>query len=368
MDSPELVSGPRCSSCVILELRDPVKALTHIASRTAAGARSPSEASRSKLVSETVLALFVALSSAAFAWVHRANSDEYEPGALETLMRGEGSTPFQYRILLPYLVGVLRAVGKVPLEPLTIALVLEALALVGLFYTQRFLLRRLVEEQRLVLPACFCLFAVLSFHYLTLPRWWYVYDIPSVLLFTLGVALVYRGRWGLLALCLAAGTLNREMICALIPLLLLTWYGRLRPLTLLGLSAGLSLIWVGVRVLQVVLFPDAPGGGQYDAHALVRNLSLVRDLESWPKLLACFGGLGWVVILGWRSIRPVFVRRALWIVPVQFALVFRFGAFDEIRVYGEMAPLVLLGAVCVIDGRISKRNALRLSALRPRAA
>jgi len=310
------------------------------------------------------LALAVVVASGVFTWVHRTTSQEYGPAALEPLMRGEGWTPFQYRILVPHLVRALRDGAHLPLQPQSIALGIEMLAIVALFYAQRALTRALVGERRLVIPSCFALFGVLSFQYLQSPRWWYVYDIPSVLLFTLGVLLIHRARWGWLAICIALGELNREVICLLVPLLLLTWYDRLRPLKLLSVAAGLSLVWTGLRLLQVSMFPDTPGGGQYDAQSLVRNLNLLNDPESWPKLLACFGGLWLVVLAGWRYIRPSFVRRALWIVPVHFVLVFRFGAFAEVRVYGEVAPLVLLGATCALDGWICVRREAQRAALR----
>jgi hypothetical protein len=305
---------------------------------------------------EIALALSVVALATLCSLAHRAYGAEYERGSLEALMRGEAWTPYQYRMLVPWIVAALHDGLHVPASPRDIATVLEIVMWVVLFYVQRALTRTFVRDERLVLVGSLAVFPVLALQYLLPPSFYYVYDVPSVALFTLGVLLIQRGRFGLLYPVFALGELNRELIRFLIPLLLATWRDRLRPPALAGHVAGLSALWIALRALLSWHYADSPGGGQYDIQSIPANLGVLADPSAWPTLAASFGGLWLVVLIDRRRIGPTFVRRALWIVPLWFVVMLRFAAVDELRIYGELAPLVLLAAVCAFDGRLHARK------------
>ena len=57
-----------------------------------------------------------------------------------------------------------------------------------------------------------------------------------------------------------------------------------------------------------------------------------------------------------RHIRESFVRRMLWVVPLFFVVSFKFAQFNELRIYGEMLPLVVLGLACSVEGWRAQRS------------
>jgi hypothetical protein len=62
-----------------------------------------------------------------------------------------------------------------------------------------------------------------------------------------------------------------------------------------------------------------------------------------------------LVIDRWSQ-KPLFLKRALWIIPVLLVLTFCFGYIDEMRDYYEGYPIILLLMAHTLLGKREARN------------
>ena len=194
----------------------------------------------------------------------------------------------------------------------------------------------------------------------------YDYDLPQLLLFSLGLLLLAKRRWGWFYAVLVLGALNKETTILLVMIHLLGHWKRMGRGALLGHAAAQLLIVAGVRgLLQFVLFADNPGAPA--ERWLGRNWEMVSDPGSWGFLFFHFAWVGrtslivptnfnvvfllLVPLVCWRwSDKPVLLRRGLWIGPVLVGLTFFLGFIDEMRDYYEVYPIVFLliaGSICL---------------------
>ena len=140
---------------------------------------------------------------------------EWGPCSLATLIQGKGNTPFQYRALVPWIVGwAARHVLPLPGigTPQGLAFVIEIASTFALLVAFRYYLGFFFRGAALGTLLAFSLVLVLPFNYL-LPLHYpfrLAYDIPSVLVFTLGLILIYRRSWLWYYILFVVGTFNRE--------------------------------------------------------------------------------------------------------------------------------------------------------------
>ena len=73
-------------------------------------------------------------------------------------------------------------------------------------------------------------------------------------------------------------------------------------------------------------------------------------LANWPHLVLVLSTFGfvWVLIpVGWRRLRDSFPKKALSAVVPYLAMVLLIGNLNEIRVFGELLPFVLVPALII---------------------
>jgi hypothetical protein len=179
-----------------------------------------------------------------------------------------------------------------------------------------------------------------------------LYDLPALSLFTLGLALVAARRFRLYALVFAICVLNKETGL----LLTLVWVvteRRRRKLKHLALGAGLQVgLWLLVRGLLVWFFRNNPGDA-IGIH-LFRNAQVLgvpgnwfrfRPVTDWLVLPMGFNLLyviGFVGSLFALKRASQFLKDAFWVVVPVIVLTWLFGNVDEMRVYYELLPIVVL--------------------------
>jgi hypothetical protein len=142
-------------------------------------------------------------------------------------------------------------------------------------------------------------------------------------------------------------TFNRETTVFLTIAFVLTRFGRM-PLVPLGLhAAAQATIWVAVKLVLDRLYGANPGVGGYYAHAFTENLAMLAAPENYLLLASSFGFL-WIPLLVFgRRIEDEFARRALLVLFPCFAVGLKLAVFDELRIFGEMIPIVLLGCTAI---------------------
>ena len=269
-------------------------------------------------------------------------SPDHGADSPEALVAGIASTPYQYRVLVPLIVRGLLYTHVVDASTQLIAFaVIQVVALILLAFVFRAYLSRFVPDRVVCSTAALTLFAVLPFNYFNLP--YYPYDIPSVLFFTLGVILIYEQKWRWFFPLFIAATVNRETTIFLAVVTVFVLFDRVSPKALALLAGSQVAIWTAIKAALWVIYADNRwmGYGLYQFQLKVNLATLVeRPLKS-VMALATWGCLWMAVVIWHKRIRDPFLRRTLWTVPVFIAGMFFVGFIIELRIYGEVLPIVL---------------------------
>jgi hypothetical protein len=170
----------------------------------------------------------------------------------------------------------------------------------------------------------------------------YIYDFPTLCLFTLGLAFLVRGRWAAFLVLYPLACLNKETTL-LLTLLFVTYEGRggrLTPFLFRRLLVAQLGIYVLIKLGLAGLFHGNPGG--LTEFQLLHNLELVVFPYSY-SISTAFTTLGVALMLfyGWAR-KPEFLKKGFWILPVLLGLTFFLGYLDELRDYYEAYPILLL--------------------------
>ena len=286
-----------------------------------------------------------ALAACYLAERRMAMNQEYFGATLERLMSGTGWTPYQYRALVPWISGLFWKAGIFT-------------NIYGFFYwvESGFLVACLVAFRQLVAlefrspVLCdllgFSIFLVIPFNYIFSGRmtFFYPYDIASVFFFTVGLILLKRENWKLYYPVFALATFNREISCFLTVIYAIVNF-RKRPLKQVAIHvAAQAAIWFGVKLMMWSAFSGNRGGG-FILNVIDHN---ARN-GIWNRQILSSIGYAWIpVLLMRRRIADPFFNRAVLVVyPFMAAMLF-VGRLDEIRIYGELIPVFLMGAILIL--------------------
>lgn len=312
--------------------------------------------------------------AASFAYYYgilRMRRPEWEHARFDALLAGNAPTPFQYRGLFPWIYGGIRETG-IPLPLIATSkdycFVVETLATFCLLLSFRHYMSRILPinaaRQVALLPAL-----VLPFHYL-LPRFlcsYYIYDTPSVLFMTLGLILLYDRRWRLYYPLFAVATLNRETTCFLIAGYLLSALGKERYRRIGIHVLAQAAVWTAIKLSLAYAFRRNPGGIFW--YRLEWNLSALTDHGHLVYVLSSLGYTWLFVLPYWRKIGNRFVRRVTLVAPVHFLAMLLVGKISEVRIYGEMMPIMLPAYLLVmkdlLENRLDRRDRATLRTPEP---
>jgi hypothetical protein len=290
---------------------------------------------------------------AAWYFVHLRYSlnQEFPLATLSSFLDGTAYRPFQFRMLIPWLVGGLQVTG---LGELTLYRILDALSVVGIFYSFRYYLSGFIDRDVAGLMS-FSVFYALPWNYLLardipilLP-----YDLPSIALLTLALAFLHRRKWIPFFVVFALGALNRETIVFVVIPFVLVEFGRQSRRDFVLQLAGLLGIWIAVKATMAMAYAGNPGSAFEFYHVGTTNphwKSNIQMLVTGPHLLLMLSNFGfaWVIVLaGWRHLSDPFLRKTLWIIPPYLLLVLIAGNANEIRVYGELLPVIMAPAAMI---------------------
>jgi hypothetical protein len=172
--------------------------------------------------------------------------------------------------------------------------------------------------------------------------WAHPDHIAELALFTAGCAAVAANRIWLTAAILGLATLNRETAVFLVPLYLLTAASvRERLAGAAVLAAEWAGIFIALRLWR--------GFVHYDYFQAYRNLQFLKLLPSaydpYYRIYAyfallLFGGL-LLVAAGAPGPRPLFISRALLVVPMFLVVAFAISSIIESRIFTPLYPLIV---------------------------
>jgi hypothetical protein len=278
------------------------------------------------------------------------------------LVNGTAATPFQYRALIPWIVSGLRRLPgfhAVPLPDLIKSI--EFVSAFALTLAFRRYLSLFFPSQALTAVLSLSVFYALPFHFL-FPRELpliYPSDLPAILFFTWGLICLRQQNWKAYYPLFLVATLNRETTCFLILVYVFTAAGR-SPRRSVALHAlAQTVLWVGAKAGLYWLYRDNPGFGVFEDQWR-RNLPALTEAS---HLIALSGmwGFTWVPVLIWfRLIRDVFVRRSLFVLIPFLLGMAAVGVVYEMRIYGEPLPLVLSAFWLAVQGLAQREEARRV--------
>ena len=165
-----------------------------------------------------------------------------------------------------------------------------------------------------------------------------VYDFPTLFLFTLGLLLIYRQRWGSYYAVFVLGLCNKET-AILLTLVFVLWHWERMPRRRLALHVAAQIGCFAVVKIILALVYKANPGALFEPH-LVENIRLYMR-PYWFG--AVWDTLAVILLVGYRfSKKPAYLRRSLWIGLLLLPLFLVAGGYAEIRALYELFPIVFL--------------------------
>jgi hypothetical protein len=311
--------------------------------------RNPVAAQRLQRIFWPVLYVMAAIS---FTWLYWQGSEIIGRAALDSLAYFKAETPFQYRLLVPLMARGIKWLCPVPLDKIYLALTM-AWTLVLLPAFARYL--EMFVPRRTAVPAALFIMIPLLFNYVLLNTLYYPSDIASIVFFIWGLTLLFKGRLGWFYLIFVLATFNRETSCFLTPAMLFLYWGRL-PVRRLRLHLmAQCFLWLGIKLLLRWWFAANPGAGSHENH-FHENVLFFAALFGredhfygfyWARAmrrLLVFGGIWALIPLGWKN-TPEPARRLMWIVPICFGGMIVVGVIYEVRIFGELIPILAVPAL-----------------------
>ncbi len=310
-----------------------------------------------KTVHEYIILLFYVIASYFTMRIHFLLGREYAPSRLTDLALGKAALPFQFRMLVPYLVRFISILTKSDI--ITTYASLEFLFLVGLFIAYRnflclFFKRNLAD----IFP--FVLAFVLPFNYGILTTMFYPSDFPAIFFFTLALIAMYKEDWQSYYLIYAIATLNRETTCFLTFIYMFVFF---RKMSITKLSLHLLIqtaMWLGIKQILYQIFRNNPGG-LYENH-INANIKMFLEILSFKiynivNLLLNFGGLWVLAIPGYKNAPPFLKASTLVLIPFIIGM-FLVGNLYEMRIYGELLPIIVTLSLYPISRFIEQKETI----------
>lgn len=288
-------------------------------------------------------------------------NDEFGPGSMlrvAGLAEPAAATPFQYRVLTPWLVRALHAATGGTLSPLTLLRAVDVVALVAAWLALRSLARRLFANDADAHWTAFLALALLPFHFVFSREYpfWYAWDLTSFAVFSIGLALLERRAWLAYYVLFALGTLNRETTCFLTLVHATTgWKSTPRARLFAHLAAQIAL-WIALKLALRELYTGSRGA-DVAQWTWRENWDALRDPASWRWFLLAFGGTWIPLALFFRRITSPWIRAALVATLPMLAGLFVVGVWTELRIFGELVPLVALGLAALVCGNEARASA-----------
>lgn len=301
----------------------------------------------------------IALLSLYFTDMHFMFCEEAKRASLSSLLAGTADLPTQYRALVPWLVSSLVPLKLPFLEsPVRLFKVIEFLSTFFLFIAFRYYISLFIKSR--LLPSLFSLtlFVLLPYQYIfyswSLGAIYYPFDIPSVLFFTLGLSLLYKKNWFLYYPVFIIATFNRETTVFLILIYLVTAFEKNKIAPVLLHCTAQAVIWLSVKVCLAFLYANNPGPG-YFVNFFYVNLAVAANPVNIVRIASSFGFV-WVAVGAYfKLITNEFVKRSLAVVVPFFIGMFIVGNITELRIYGEMLPVVLSAFLLIVNNFVPGR-------------
>lgn len=310
-----------------------------------------------KQFSSTQFNYFLFLAAAFIIAVYFTNlrfifSKEAERATLYSLIEGNADIPFQYRALVPWIVGFLYRLNLPFLDsPIRLFQIVEFLSVFFLIIAFRSYISLFIKNDIIASLFSFSMVFILPFNYIFYSRncgaLYYPSDIPSILFFTIGLILIYRKNLLIYYPLFIIATFNRETTIFLTLIYLFTSIERNKIIPVLSHCFFQAVIWLLIKKYLAVLYADNQGPGLF-LDTFFMNLSIIANPAKVGLIASSFGFIWIAVIFYLKLITDKFIKRSLLVVvPFLFGM-FIVGAITELRIYGELTPVILSAFLLII--------------------
>lgn len=168
----------------------------------------------------------------------------------------------------------------------------------------------------------------------------YVYDFPTLFLFTLGLLFLKQRNWSYFLILFFIACFNKETTILLTLVFVIHNYkdSSISKKLYTQLIAAQLAIFLMVKILLYFIFLNN-AGGFVEFHLIDRNYLIFNgySLAVFVVMLIIFLG----IFSRWNE-KPKFLKDALWIAIPLIILTFFLGFLDELRDYYEVFPVVIL--------------------------
>jgi hypothetical protein len=251
-------------------------------------------------------------------------------------------TTFRFRLLMPLVGRALTLATGINPEWIFKGLTFASVLLL-LFFYRRYLTNFVAPKPAAVLAPA--LVYPLAWNFCLLNSLYFPFDMPSVLFFVMGCHFAYRRNWLAHYPTLVLAILNRETSVFLILIFALTVYGTMTPRRWLAHLVAQAIIWGGIKA--IIFFAISGNPAVLTKSHLGYNLSVLGDmvrmrgnfLKDWGKLILAFGG-AWLIVPWIFRRQPTYIKRTLLVIAPFIILSLLKGVIDEMRIYGELIPIV----------------------------
>jgi hypothetical protein len=193
----------------------------------------------------------------------------------------------------------------------------------------------------------------------TIQNFRFLYDLPGVAFFAVGLYLIYFRRHPLLfAGLFVIATLNRETTLLLLPFYMLSeatrganfaWKKTISPAAL-SVVVPLAALWLSWHFYIFHVFKH--NISEYYPRVSLNLYTLVHP-RYWPQLLSAGGYVLPFLILFRKRIADPQLRAWLWVLPLWLGFMFFWGILVETRVFGELISYLTCIAMLVAEDRIT---------------
>jgi hypothetical protein len=170
----------------------------------------------------------------------------------------------------------------------------------------------------------------------------YIYDFPTLFLFSLGLWLIIKKKWSYFYPVFLLGCINKETTILLSLVFLIYFFkNKMSKTKLLQHISSQFLIFAAVKSILLIAFQNNPG--QFVVMGfwmLARNINKVASLYTLPTFVS-YLVLSILIIYRWQK-KPIFLKQGLYILIPLLSFAMFFGYIDELRGYYEVYPVVFL--------------------------
>lgn len=289
------------------------------------------------------------LLSLLFIIIYFECTKEWKYAKSEDLANLKAYTPFQYRVLIPYLAFLIKSV--IPNQ--SFFFIYQIILLPIVFISSRMLRIYLMQfdfNSNSINLSILIFFYILFWNYPALGIWFYPYDLPAILFFLTGLYFIKKEKFIYFYPFFILGTLNRETIIIILLAYVLSFrsFGNVFKISNIGIISLFIATWLIIKYYLYIEFSSNPAeqmGGNLFLNKTSENIQFLLGLLKLDKFyilrIFSFGGL-WLFIYKIKDELDDFSKRMLIIVPIFLLIIFFVGKLQEVRIYSELVPLFII--------------------------